>query len=74
MDAKNNNEAEKLAAELADRMTPTERFLDEQYHCPLCGHEMLLTHVTQFVEMMVKEEAHCEGCKIQVRERDHGLQ
>lgn len=51
-----------------------EQFLDDQHNCPLCGSEMLITHVTQFVELKTKEEAHCEACKIQVRTLEHVLQ
>jgi hypothetical protein len=72
MDANNNNQ--KQAFELADMMSATERFLDEQHNCPLCGTEMLLTQVTHFVDMKVKEEAHCEACKIQVRDSEFSLQ
>jgi transcription elongation factor Elf1 len=60
--------------ELTDMINHTERFLDEHHNCPLCGTEMLVTHVTHFIELNVKEEAHCEACKIKVRELDHLLQ
>ena len=51
-----------------------EKFLEEHAHCPLCGLEMLITHVTQFVGQTVKEEAFCEKCNVRVRDNQHTLQ
>jgi transcription elongation factor Elf1 len=72
MDAK--LDADKLIAELLAEVDHKEQFLDEHHNCPLCGSEMLITHVTQFIQMKVKEEANCEACKIQVRDLNHQLQ
>ncbi len=54
--------------------TYKELFLDDQNHCPLCGDELIFTHVTQFLENTVSEEAHCESCKIRVKNNSHSLQ
>lgn len=54
-------------------MNHTERFLDDQHNCPLCGEEMLFTHVTEFVKQLVNEEAHCESCKIRIKQNCHQL-
>ncbi len=50
------------------------QFLEDQHHCPLCSTELLQTHVTHFVRQTVQEEAHCEKCKIRVRNNEHQLQ
>jgi hypothetical protein len=54
--------------------TPHEQYLADYNECPLCGTEMLFTHVTNFVRGDVHEEAHCEACKIRVRDNSHQLQ
>ena len=54
--------------------TPVEKFLQDYNECPLCGTELLYTHVTNFVNGLVKEEAHCESCKIRTKANEHGLQ
>ncbi len=54
--------------------TPLERFMQEYNECPLCGTELLYTHVTNFVHGSVKEEAHCEACKIRTKDNSHHLQ
>lgn len=67
---------EKVIAEIIDmndRITPLERFLDDHHNCPLCGSELLLTHVTRFLDNATKETADCESCHIQVRSLDHAL-
>lgn len=51
-----------------------EQFLDDYSNCPLCGSELLYTHVTKFVDNTVHEEAHCEACKIKAKNNDHFLQ
>lgn len=53
---------------------PREQFLEDYHHCPLCGSELLFTHVTQFVTGSVAERAQCEDCHIQVKSSDHSLQ
>ena len=65
---------EELINEAAESISYRDLFLDDQHNCPLCGSEMLLTHVTRFVDHVTKEQAHCEACQIQVRSTDHALQ
>jgi len=55
-------------------ISPREMFLDDYTFCPLCGDELLYTHVTQFIQHEVNEEAHCHSCKIRVKQNTHGLQ
>lgn len=76
MDAKikSATEANTEVIDLTDRIDHRERFMDEQYNCPLCGSSMLITHVTHFVEMRVREQAECESCRIKVRDLKHQLQ
>lgn len=59
---------------LKDTISPLEQFLDDQQNCPLCGSELLLTHVTQFVHQEIKEQAECEACRIMIRNQNHLLQ
>jgi hypothetical protein len=54
--------------------SPRERFLDEYNQCPLCGTDLLFTHVTNFVENVAHEEAHCEACKVRTKNAQHSLQ
>jgi formate dehydrogenase maturation protein FdhE len=51
-----------------------EQYLEEYTYCPLCGDELLYSHVTEFVQLSVNEEAHCESCKIRIKKNQHDLQ
>jgi DNA-directed RNA polymerase subunit RPC12/RpoP len=57
-----------------DTPTTRELFLDDHNNCPLCGSELLYTHVTQFTDLNVAEEAHCEPCNVRVKQNNHTLQ
>jgi transcription elongation factor Elf1 len=57
-----------------DIPTPTDTFLENYQNCPLCGTELLFTHVTHFVKGQATEEAHCPSCAIRVRHAEHTLQ
>ncbi len=73
----NSEAVAQIDINVEDKLLPmnhTERFLDDQQNCPLCGDEMLFTHVTEFIKQVVNEEAHCEGCKIRVKQNSHLLQ
>lgn len=54
--------------------TVKEQFLDDYHHCPLCGTELIYTHVTDFAYLKVNEEAHCEACNIRTKKDEHILQ
>ncbi len=59
------------------KLDPSEKraqFLDEHLHCPICGTELVLTHVAQFVRLEIEEEAHCSSCAIRVRAITHRIQ
>ena len=58
----------------AHATNPREEFLEDYLHCPLCGDELLYTHVTHFVHGNVSEEAHCNSCKIKTKSNHHPLQ
>ena len=51
-----------------------EAYLEDHNTCCLCGTELYLTHVTNFVENQVTEEAFCEHCRIRTRKSDYNLQ
>lgn len=57
-----------------DEITPRDMFLNDYTYCPLCGDELLYTHVTHFGHQQVAEEAHCDACKIRVKQNSHSLQ
>ena len=48
--------------------------LEDLHSCPICGTELDFTHVTHFVTLKVREEAHCPNCQIQTRSEEHSLQ
>lgn len=72
----NNSNNENIIAQfrIVDTPTPQEAFLEDYNSCPLCGSELMFTHVTHFIEQTVNEEAHCDGCNIKVKSNQHGLQ
>jgi hypothetical protein len=51
-----------------------EQFLEDHFHCCLCGDELELTHVAHFVQLEVTEEAHCPSCRVRTRTVTHRLQ
>lgn len=51
-----------------------ELFLEDYHFCPLCGDELLYTHVTHFANKLVSEEGHCESCSVRVKNNNHTLQ
>ncbi|OFZ12055.1 MAG: hypothetical protein A2Z20_07440 [Bdellovibrionales bacterium RBG_16_40_8] len=51
-----------------------ELFLDDYTYCPLCGDELLYTHNTHFSHLEVAEEAHCQCCKIRIKNNNYRLQ
>lgn len=65
---------EQLDQILSDLLTHREQFLDAHLNCPLCGDELMLTHVTHFVNHQTNEEAHCDSCKVRIRKEEHALQ
>ena len=57
-----------------DMISPLQVWLDSYKHCELCGSELIYTHVTQFIEETVCEEAHCPSCNIKNKQAHHRLQ
>lgn len=51
-----------------------EDFIEDYNHCPLCGTELIYTHITHFLNNRVNEEAHCEKCNIKTKNNQHSLQ
>jgi transcription elongation factor Elf1 len=76
MDGQDTKTSSKVIAQfhIVDTISPVEQFLEDYHQCPLCGTEMVFTHVTNFVNEEVKEEAHCSPCQIRVKSNQHQLQ
>lgn len=51
-----------------------EQFMEDHNHCCLCGSELYMTHVTNFVENRTTEEAFCESCRVRTRKCEYNLQ
>ncbi|MCB0355828.1 MAG: hypothetical protein KDD40_02415 [Bdellovibrionales bacterium] len=51
-----------------------EQFLEEYFHCILCGTELEYAHETDFIYQTVEEKAHCPHCKIESKNIAHKLQ
>lgn len=75
MDGKAKLERPNVIAQfnIVDKPSAREQFMDEYAHCPLCGTEMVYTHVTNFIAESVKEEAFCTACNIRTKSNSHGL-
>lgn len=56
--------------------TEEEREMTIEGHntCCLCGSDLKFQHQIDYMTLVVKEEAHCPSCRIQMRQRDHTLQ
>jgi transcription elongation factor Elf1 len=76
MDGNQKERSENIVAQfnIVDIPTKQEQYLQDYNHCPLCGTELLFTHVTNFIEGMVKEDAHCMTCNIRTKSAEHELQ
>ncbi len=84
LNEKNNNsmisqlgKTNQLAVDSKDPLlsvSKREQFLEEYNYCSFCGSEYLFTHVTDFIEGQVKEEAYCMTCQIRTKQNDHKLQ
>ena len=53
---------------------PRDQFIEDYTYCCLCGSELIFTHVTNFIQGEVKEEAHCSSCNIRAKQNIHRLQ
>jgi len=76
MDGKEKeNKSPKVIAQfhIVEKTSPRAQFVDEYHHCPLCGSELIYTHVTNFLAERVKEEAFCMPCNIRTKSNEHGL-
>lgn len=51
-----------------------DQFVEDYNNCCLCGKELEFVHVAQFVDNVVKEDAHCSCCNIRTRSLVHTLQ
>jgi transcription elongation factor Elf1 len=60
--------------QIEEPATELEQFLEDYHNCPLCGSELMYTHVTNFAHLSVQEEAHCEPCNIRTKKDAHVLQ
>ena len=46
----------------------------QEDHCVLCGSELLLTHVSNFVRNFVEERACCPDCGVKNKTKTYTLQ
>ncbi len=47
---------------------------DDYLKCALCGQELKFTHQIDYLNLSVKEEAHCACCKVKLKSRDYTIQ
>jgi hypothetical protein len=48
--------------------------LDDHNLCCLCGTKLKFQHKVDYQSLVVKEEAYCPSCQIQMKKRDFTLQ
>ena len=51
-----------------------EQYLEEYFHCLLCGTKLDFSHNTDFIYQVVEEKAECPHCKIESKANHHNLQ
>lgn len=51
-----------------------EMILDDENNCCLCGSNLKFSHNVDYLTLMIKEDAHCPSCKIQMKSKEHKLQ
>ena len=76
MEGKTKERSENIVAQfnIVDVPSKREQYLQDYNHCPLCGDELVFTHVANFIEGNVQEEAHCMSCNIRTKSAEHDLQ
>ena len=76
MEGKMKEQSDKIVAQfnVVDIPSKQEQYLQDYNHCPLCGEKLVFTHVTNFIEGEVKEEAFCMACNIRAKSGQHDLQ
>ena len=76
MEGKDKERSENIVAQfnIVDVPNKREQYLLDYNHCPLCGSELVFTHVANFIEGSVQEEAHCMSCNIRTKSAEHDLQ
>lgn len=84
MDNSNSNQGEKpktiatidvkLHWPKIEKRTWIEESLNNHFHCVLCGQSLQFKHDTDFVNLIVVENAHCPNCNIRNRENVFILQ
>lgn len=55
---------------LDERALLREEFIEMENNCPLCGSELKLNHISDYLALQITEEAHCPRCKIKTRAKD----
>jgi hypothetical protein len=51
-----------------------EIILDDENNCCLCGSSLKFSHNVDYLTLMIKEDAHCPSCNIQMKSKEHKLQ
>ncbi len=69
------NNKEKIIAEFRiQEINFKEQFLDEYFHCLLCGCQLEYSQKTDYIYQYVEEKAQCPNCKIETHQTCHKLQ
>ena len=77
MDDKKSLDMNSTVSAQLHAMTPADwraQALGEYLNCVLCGNEFKFVQMTDFGNLVVEEEAHCEHCKIRGSRNSHILQ
>ena len=76
MDTTNKPKSEEMI-EMTPSLTTKEwisESVEEHLTCVLCGTELEFKHKTDFISLVVTEDAHCPGCRVRPRSSSHTLQ
>ena len=56
------------------RQKEYQSFLKSMNCCPLCSAPLTLIHEVNEESALIKETAHCEGCDVETRRKEHPIQ
>jgi hypothetical protein len=62
-----------MNGQMTGKMTH-EMIIEEHTTCCLCGTDLQFNHKVDYQSLVVKEDANCPSCMIQMRKRQHILQ
>ena len=56
-----------------EALTPLDEFIQQEFHCCLCGGDLEFNHVYDFLNQKVSEQSSCSKCKIEISNKEHSL-